>query len=202
MESSIQGLLDKIYEDGIVKAEKESAQILADANQEAEKIIAEAEKNAARIREEAKEGARILRESAEADLRNAAAQAVADLKSRIQNQLIKEIVHQKIHESGMDAEFIREMITVITTTWAASGVLPENIEVILPEEMKAKLGEQFLSSAAASLDGIKISSGKLSGGFVIARTDKGYRTDFSEQAMEEFFRSYLKKKSDELLFAG
>ena len=200
MEYNIQGLLDKIYEDGVANAEKDAAGIIRKAEEDAAKILAEAERAAAQVREKAGAEARILKESTEADLKTAAEQTLSSVKTKIQNQLLNDFPARAIHEAGIDPEFMKEMVLLITKSWVEEGVLPEQIEVILPDGMKEKFKKQFLESAGGSLDGMEFSEGTLKGGFKISRSDKGYRMDFSEKALEEFFRTWLRKKSAEWLF--
>ena len=201
MESNIQGLLEKIYEDGIKKAEKDSSLILEEAKNEAVKIIAAAEAESSQVRERAKAEARVLRESTTADLKTAAEQTLSALKSKIQTLIIQKMLDTSIKELSLDAEFMREMILVITKSWLDSGVLPDQIELAVPGEMKEKLEQQFQDAAASNLAGMEIRTGDdISGGFKISRNDKGYRMDFSEKALEEFFRFYLRKKTAEWLF--
>ena len=202
MEYNIQGLLDKIYEDGVTKAEKEASGIIQKAEEEAARILADAERTAAQVREKARSEVKILRESTEADLKTAADQTIASVKSRIQDNMLIDLPARAIHEAGIDPVFMKEMILLITKSWIEDGVSPDQIEVILPAGMKDKFRTQFLESAGARLDGLEFTDGDLKGGFKISRSDKGYRMDFSEKALEEFFRTWLRKKSAEWLFAG
>lgn len=201
MESNIQSLLDKIYEDGIEKSRSESKQILTDAQEEARKIILQAREQSIKILEKANQEARVLKESTEADLRSSLSQSIRSLKSQIVELLVSESLDSDISTLSRDPQFLRDLILIVTEAWVQKGISPDQIELILPNDMKSKLESELKSNIHKNLEGMRIGSDTLSSGFQILRVDKGFRLDFTEDAIKGFFQKFLRKKTAEWLFA-
>jgi V/A-type H+-transporting ATPase subunit E len=200
MESNIQSLLDKIYEDGIEKSKSESKQILTNAQEEARKIVLEATEKSQKILEKARQEVRILKESTEADLRTSLSQSIHSLKSQIIDLLVSENLDKPIHDLTSDPQFLKDLILTVTEAWIQKGISPDQIELILTKEMKSKLESELKSNIITNLEGMTIGSGEIKSGFQIVRNDKGFRLDFTEEAIKGFFQKFLRKKTAEWLF--
>ncbi|MFH1854147.1 MAG: hypothetical protein ABH815_02420, partial [Candidatus Omnitrophota bacterium] len=83
MSEKLKGLLDKINQEGIQKAEENKKAIESKARAEAQKIIEDASKESKRLKAEAEEEIRKMKDAAEASLKQAARDLVLSLKDEI-----------------------------------------------------------------------------------------------------------------------
>jgi V/A-type H+/Na+-transporting ATPase subunit E len=204
MESNIQSLLDKIYDEGIQKSKTESDKILAHARKEADSIISSANAESSRILEKAKKDSQIIKESTEADLKSAKNQTLNSLKSEMTNLIIKKTIDPSIKDVSLDVAFLKTIIIKITENWIQSdnkaGVTADQIELLIPEDKKSEFEKSLQSVVDNKLDGLKLTGSSIKSGFQIIRKDKGYKLDFTDDAMKEFFKSFLRQKTAEWLF--
>lgn len=200
MESTLKTLIDKIYDDAIAKAKLDADKIIENAKKESQYILQSAQEEANQILEKAKIESKILKESTEADLKNAKTQTLVTLKNEIKNLISKQILDSSIKELNMNLEFLKDLIMKITDYWLKNGVLPENIELIIPENKKQEWETILKSNILQKLNGLKITYTGIKSGFQIKREDLGFCLDFTEEAMKEFFKLFLRKKTEEWLF--
>lgn len=200
MESNIQVLLDKIYDEGINKSKSESEKILRQAKEEAERILNSAKQDSQKILEKSKLDAKVLRESTEADLKAAKNQTISSLHTEIANLISKKTIDSGVKSASLDVNFLKDMMLKVTESWMRSGVGPDQMEVLIPNELKSEWESHLKSVMADKLDGLRLTGSSIKSGFQILRSDKGFRVDFTDEAMKEFFRSYLRQKTAEWLF--
>jgi len=87
MAEELQNLLDKIYSDGVKKADDEAAKIVSAAKAEAENILADARCEAEKLRNQAKDDALQLQQRAEGAVRQAARDILLQLKAELEKRL-------------------------------------------------------------------------------------------------------------------
>jgi len=200
MEANIQVLIDKIYQDSIYKANSESEKIISKAREESERMIQNAIQEAEKIVEKAKSDARAIRNSTEADLKIAFAQVLSGLKAKIAELLSKKISEQYVRQLSPDIDFWKELLKTITEHWIQTGAYPSDIEVFIPESKHSEWNSALQSLLTSNLEGLTIRISDIQSGFQIQRTDKGFRIDFTEESITEFLQSFLRQKTNELLF--
>jgi V/A-type H+-transporting ATPase subunit E len=89
------------------------------------------------------------------------------------------------------------MILEVVKAWQKD----QGVELSLPENLKKQADQAFEKSLAKEIVNLKIDfSSKLKGGFKIARKDSGYQVVFTDEDFIEFFKPFLKDKTQELLF--
>ena len=135
MAEELQGLLNRIQEDGLQKSEAQKAKIIADAQAKASAVTAEAEAEAARIVKEAEASAKALESKSVEAIRQASRDIVIALKSELQERL-REVVRSCIGEA-MTPEVMAGLINEMSRAYANSGA--DRIELLLPEASRAKL---------------------------------------------------------------
>ena len=108
MAEDVQGLLEKIHNDGIVKAQQEKEAILAAAKREAAQILADAKAQAETLKRHAQTEAEAGREKAAAAIRQAARDAVIALKADLLTKL-NAVVHACIGEA-MSPEIMKQIV--------------------------------------------------------------------------------------------
>lgn len=200
MESKLDVLTKKLYEEGVGKANQEAEKIIDDAKVQAAKIIAEAEEQAKAIREKAEEDTDNLKKKAESEMALSARQAVTALKQAITG-LISMKVAGDIAAAGFEEKaFVQKMLVDIIKKWdVSSGNL--NIELLLPEEEKAEFQKYVSSKYKELLDkGLEIKVAPLKEAFIIQPKNGGYQIAFSEGLFEAFFNQYIRSFTKGLLY--
>lgn len=200
MQSNIQGLLDKIYQEGIEKTRSEADEILAQARAEASRIREAARDEANRTLDKATKEAKLLKESTEADLRTAMRQALVSLKAEITDLISHKTLDGDVREVSTQTEFLGKLVQTVTQAWISQGVSPDQIELIIPADMRTEWESILRSKIQSQLDGLVLKPAGIPSGFQIQRKDKGFRLDFTEDALKEFFKKFLRQKTAEWLF--
>jgi len=201
MESKLQELTNKIYQEGVVKAETEAKNILDKANDDAKKIVDNAKKEAESIISNAKNDAEQLKNKTVSELKLSGNQAVTLLKQNIIDLLSASALSKEIKESAKNADFIKELIKEIVLKWSPDS-RNADLSVILPEKMKSELESYFMTKAKDILNkGVELKfDSRMSNGFKIGPKDNSFVLSFSDKDFEQFFQSFLKVKTKEILF--
>ena len=111
MAEELQGLLKRIHEEGLSKAEQEKKDIIAVAEGEAEKILAEAKTKAEAMIKAAKEETDNYTAKGKAALE----QASRDILVQLKNEMIKRIekIVKTTLKDAMNPEFMKEIISTM-----------------------------------------------------------------------------------------
>ncbi|MDD4515996.1 hypothetical protein [Massilibacteroides sp.] len=196
MDTKIQELTEKIYQEGIEKGNKEAAQIIADANEKKELLISGAEAEAKRIIANAEKQAQDIKKNTETEIKVAATQAIDALKKEITNLLIGEITNANIKPVVTDKTFIQKLILEIANGWA------KNETFIIQTNAAEDLQSYFAGNAKELLNkGVKIE--KVNGkdtSFTIQPVDGSYKINFGEEEFTLFFKELLRPLLVEKLF--
>ncbi|MBQ9789751.1 MAG: hypothetical protein IJW31_09175 [Lentisphaeria bacterium] len=197
MSQQLQGLLDKINQDGIAKAQEQSRTIIADANRKANEIIEQAKQEAAQMVKNASIEADNLTKRAESAISQASRDIILKLKSEIENRLNK-VLSSKTEEvmtadfmagiiKDLVAAFIQDKDTDITVLTAVKDVEALNNAV------QAALRDSFKGKAEVFADR------EISGGFKVNISGDDLYYDFSNEAIVELLASYVTPRVAELL---
>ena len=197
MSEAIQSLLDKIQQDGVVKAEEEKAKIIADAKAQAAKIIADAKDEAAAIVKEGTVSARTEMERANAAIAQAARDAVIALKSDLLARL--NAVAGDCVNSAMTPEVMGGIIQEMAKNYAASG---EGSLTVLLSKQSCSNVEGVLKKAL--LDNLKADpvirlTNDFSGGLQISFRGDEVFFDFSNEALAEILCQFAGARLTALL---
>ncbi len=192
MAEDLQGLLDRIQNDGIKKAEMERDTMIADAKAQAEKIIADAKAQAEKIVADAKAQAQDDEKRANETIRQAARDTIntfkADLLARLQ-RVTKDMAGQAMTPALM-ADIIRTMAAAYAEKSAAG------LEILLPEKDAAAL-EAGLK--AALLNNIKTEASGITAGLKIGFNGSDEYLDFSDDALTDVICEFVGPKLAALL---
>lgn len=196
MDSKIQELTEKIYSEGIQKANAEATQIITQAEVQAAEIEAKAKAEAENILREAQRRTQELRQNTEGELRLYASQMVESVKSTLLDKLNGEISSANVRAALSDATFMQEVILELVKGFDLNkGVV---IETAQAEQLRA----YFASSAKAVLEkGLEIRSvaGKPTD-FVLKPSDGSFKIQIGEAEFIELFKSFLRPQLAEMLF--
>ena len=202
-ESKIDELMNKIYAEGVEKANNEAADILAKAKAEAEAIVKAAKDEAAAVTAKANSDAAALQAKITQELKTAGNQAMVTLKQEIANIITAKALADGVKAATGDAEFIKTLITEIISKWDSSAKSLD-LNVILSEKNKAALADFFKNKAAGIMaKGVEVTfDTRMENGFKIGPQDKSFVLSFTDKDFLSFFQSFLKPKTKEILFDG
>ena len=148
MAEELQGLLEKIHDEGIKQADAEKDKIIAAAREEAKQIVAEAEAKAAELVSSAKKEAEVSEQRAAATIKQAARDIILALKAELLERL-SAVTKSTIAET-MTPDFMAKIILTMVEKFEP-GEVAEGIDLMVaPADLK-KMEELLKSSLAANL---------------------------------------------------
>ncbi len=199
----IQELTQKIYQDGVEKAKQEEKTILESAHKEAERLLSDARRESERIVGEAERAAGEVKDRLNAEIELAAEQGLSLLRQRVSDLLVDSVLKTATHTTLEDKPFVESLIRTVVEKWDISQTSLD-LSIVLPESERTRFEEFFQTRAKALLDkGLEVKfSTRMSGGFVIGPKDNSYKLTFEERDFVEFFKSFLRQRTKEILFPG
>ena len=200
MQNKLQELTDKLYNEGLAKGKQEGEEILAKAKVQAEEIVAKAKAEAAAIVAAANKEAEDLKTKVQGDLKMAASQSVAATKKDIETLVVTKMTAGEVAKALTSAEFVKEVIMAIAKGFNAEE--PVDLEVVLPESLKADL-DSFINKELASALKVNVEASftkKIAGGFTIGPKDGGYFISFTEETFNALISEYLRPATKKILF--
>lgn len=202
MESRLQELTQKLYHEGVEKANNEAQSIIEKAKADAKKIVDDAKKEAASLKNQAMEDAEQLIVRTKSEIKTAGEQAISILRQDIISLLSKNALGSAVAQATGSKELVITAIKEMVNKWDPNA--PLDLSVILPEKNKAELENAFKTEAAALLQkGVELKfESRMSGGFKIAPKDGSYVLSFTNEDFVNFFQSFLRPKAKEILFPG
>lgn len=201
MNTKLQELTDKIYQEGIAKGNEEAEKIVADAKKEADEIVQNAKKEAEQIKADAGKKAQEIEDSTNAELKLSARQALDSLKQDVANLVTAKVIEDSVSGSVNDNDFLKKIIEIAVINWSQKEGTSD-LTVLVNEKQEKELIAYFKKNAKGLLDdGLEIKSGKqIKTGFQIAPKDGSYKVSFRDEDFNNFFKEYLRPKLVKLLF--
>ena len=203
MENKLQELTEKIYAEGIQKAEDEKKEILERAKIEAGEILQNANAETEKIIEKANVQAGEIRKNVNAELKLTANQAISSIKQKISDIVTFKLIDEPVKEAYQDKDFVKNLIATLIKNWSASGT-DSGISLILPEKEKSDLGKYLESKQNEILQG-GLDMGydsEMTSGFKIGPADGSYRISFTDEDFSNFLKAYLRPRTNQLLYGG
>lgn len=204
MENKLQELTQKLYNEGVEKANAEAEKILADAKSEAEKIKQEAEKEAKKIVDSAEQKSIEIKKNVDAELNLAAKQTVRTTKQKITDMIVSKVIEEPVKKSFDDEKFVKQIIETVVKNWNPQKNETIDLSVLLPADLEKEFSKYFTAKSGKELNAnLELSfSDSIKGGFKVGPADGSYKISFSEEDFENFFKSYLRPKTIEMLYPG
>ncbi|MBP6230791.1 MAG: hypothetical protein KA397_03940 [Paludibacteraceae bacterium] len=200
MQGKLQELTEKIYNEGVQKAQQQVEIIVKEANEKALTIEEEAKKKAKSIIEEAEKKAELLTKHVQSELKMSITQAQAALKQTLSSLITTKAIDAPVKELFENKDFLQDLIKTIVGAWISQGIT--DLQVILPEkskkEMDASLKKQLIKELNSGVE--LVFSDTIKSGFKVAPTKGGYQLSFTDQDFINYFKAYLRPKTTELLF--
>jgi V/A-type H+-transporting ATPase subunit E len=200
MHNKLQELTDKLYNEGLSKGKQEGEEILAKAKIQAEETVAKAKAEADAIVAAARKEAEDLKTKVQGDLKMAAGQSIAATKKDIETLIVTKMTAEETAKALTSAEFVKEVILAVAKGFNTEE--PVDLEVVLPEKLKAEL-EPFVAGELAKTlkGGVEASfTKKIAGGFTIGPKDGGYFISFTEETFNALISEYLRPATKKILF--
>jgi len=196
MSTKLQELTDKIYAEGIEKANTEAAEIISKAKKEAEKIKSDSQIQAEKKVQDAEAKAEELMKNTQAELKLFAQQSVNALKTEITNLISGEIVSDSIKAAATDQAFMQKMLLKLVEE------LADKQEVTI-EAKDAKALEDYFMANAKSVLNKKINikeANNVKADFTVIPAEGGYKLTFGEEEFIAYFKAFLRPKLVKMLF--
>jgi len=202
MENKLQELTEKLYTVGVEKAQKEAEIIIADAQKKAEQIINNANTEAATIAINAKTESDELKKKIESELKLSSKQVITTIKNQVTNLVTQDLLSKDIEKSLADNEFIKSLIELVVKKWDINDAQSTDLQVILPSEKKSDF-DKFIKAKINNLleKGLVVNfDDDFKSGFKIAPKDNSYIINFAQEDFDNFFKTYLRAKTSNLLY--
>lgn len=202
MENKLQELTQKLYTTGIEKAQKEAEIILAEAQKKADEIISNAKKEAGSIISKAKNEGDEFKTKIESELKLSSKQVIATVKNQVTNLVVQDMLTNDIDKSLGDNDFIKNLIELMVKKWQPDDAESINLQIILSEKEKDNFNKYIKEKISHLLKkGLEVNfEDNFKSGFKIAPKDNSYIINFANEDFDNFFKTYLKAKTANLLY--
>jgi V/A-type H+-transporting ATPase subunit E len=200
MTTKLQDLTDKIYQEGVQKAREEAETIIKEAREKAAGIDEAARKKAEQTIAEAEKKAEEIKRHVEAEMKMALDQSVAALKQNLSGLITMEAIQPAMKELFADKKYLGALVVRVIDGWIKKESL--DLALILPEADRSEMENVFKNQLAHHLNkGLQLSfSSDVKAGFKVGPADGSYVISFTEQDFINFFKAYLRPKTNQLLF--
>jgi len=202
MQTKLQELTDKLYQEGLSKGKQEGEELLDKAKQEADVLLQNARKQADAILEETKKQVAEYHSNAMNELKMAAQQSVAKLKISIEELIVAQTLQAPVHQAVSEVGFVKTMIQTALSAFNPQSETPPSLALLLPAAMQKELDDFFKTQIDKKLSANLVVhfDAKQKSGFTISSKEGGYQIRFSDSDFEALFAEYLRPKTKALLF--
>ncbi|MGL5227809.1 MAG: hypothetical protein ACRC77_06445 [Bacteroidales bacterium] len=196
MDTKIQSLTDKLYQEGVEKGNIEAERIIAAAKQQEADIISKANEEAQNIINSAKKNADELTKNTQSEIKLYANQALEALKNEITSVITDKVTKDAVSTVVADKDFLQKLMLTIATEWV------KRESITISTSQAEDLTKYFEANTSNLLNkGIKID--KINGkpaSFSISPENGAYKITFGEEEFEIFFKEFLRPQLAKLLF--
>ena len=185
MELQIQDLVSSIKKDGIDSANKEAAEILAEAKRQADSIVAAAKSEADKLREDAKAEIEVFKHSAQLSAQQAKRDAVLAYRQEVQKEF-ERILAADVSKA-LDQQTLARLIQAALQGEDVSAYAVEVAQVT--DGIRQELAQELNN-------GLEIRpSKKVGAGFRLAAKDGSGYFDCSDEEIAEMLMPFLRDSS-------
>jgi V/A-type H+-transporting ATPase subunit E len=202
MENKLQELTQKLYTVGVEKAQIEAEKIIADAQTKANHIIKNANVEAETIIANAKTESAELKKKIESELKLSSKQVIATVKNQVTNLVVQDLLSKDIEKALGDNDFIKTVIELMVKKWQPDEAESTDLQIILPQDKKDNFNKYIKEKINQLLaKGLTVSfEDNFKSGFKIAPKDNSYIINFAQEDFDNFFKTYLRAKTANLLY--
>lgn len=202
MESKLQELTNKLYNEGVEKANEEAGRIKSEAEKEAEQIRNDAQQQADQIVQQAKQEAEDIQKNTQSEIDLAAKQTLRQVQKQVAEMITTRVIKKPVENAMEDTAFVKQIIQEVIKNWNPQSGEAVDLSITLPEKMQKELQDYLENKAAKELNaGITVEvSDRMKGGFSVGPADGSYKISFSEDDFKNFFKGYLRPRTVKMLF--
>lgn len=187
---NLDGLIQKIRQEGVERAQQEADALLAATKQQAAEIVRAAESHAEQLIRETEQ--RIEKDATA--LRQAQQRAARDWLLAVRaelNSLLQRLIQRECN-AALARPALGELIRQVAVEWMRYGG-GKNLELLLNERDAQALGDSFLARLQSELNaGVSVQPHPdIHAGFQIGGRNESMRLDFTDEALAESLAAYL-----------
>lgn len=197
MAEDINQLIEKIQQEGIQAAEEKAKEIQSQAKKDAGQIIEKAKNEAQIIILEAEDKIKRLEEASKTSLSQAGRNLLISLRKEINDSLGKVLI-LTVRQSLQAQELSKILHSLISESVKQNK---SSIVISVSKEDSEKLEKTFLSGLKEEIKkGITLKGSEdISAGFLISYDAGKSHFDFTDEALADYIRGYLKPELAKLL---
>lgn len=202
MTSKIQELTEKIYQEGVEKAQNQANILLKEAKEKADGLINDAQQKADNIILEAERKSQEIYRSLKEELQSISIQVIAITKQKITDSIVTDASKKITKELLDDKNFLKTLVLELVNKWDMGNGPIDDLSLILSEEQLGELDGVFKSGALQILQNKKqiLFDPSIKNGFQIISNSEGFKVSFSDEDLESFFKKFMKPIIREYLF--
>ncbi len=199
MAEELQGLIDRIQQDGIARAEAEAARILAAAKAEAAAIVAEAGTRAKAIVAQAEHEARLFDDRANKALEQAARDVVLSVQSAV-TRTLQSIVSARVGEA-LSVDVLKQMLVAFIEGYCARQGEGDRIDLLVSEADRQAIVDYFLREYRDAIArGVEIrADAGIVRGFRVSIQNDQLRHEFTQQDIADALGRLLRPRLAEIV---
>lgn len=187
---NLDGLIQKIRQEGVERAQREADALIAAARRQAAEIVQAAESRAAQLIREAEE----RRQQDATALRQAQERAARDWLLAVRAELhglLRRLIQREC-SAALAGPALGELIRQVAVAWMRHNGA-KDLELLLNERDARALGDSFIARLQAELDaGVSVQPHPdIRAGFQIGGRGESMRLDFTDAALAESLAAYL-----------
>lgn len=212
--SGVQGLIDKLKNQGVDEGQRQAEQIIKEAEQEASRIIANAKSEADQLSSEAFHKIEVEKASAHEAIKIAFRDTEITLRSKFRaafSSYLKRLVSLELK----DREFLKQLVLVTAGLKTPEALQAERIDILLPAKLfeseeketdltpegKIKLRHLVLGITGEMLrEGVELDlSPDITAGIRICLVGDDLEIDLSDKALSDLLLHYLLPRYREII---
>lgn len=199
MEEQLQGLLDRIRQEGVEKAQAEAAGIVEEARARAAGIVADAKAQAQELRRGAESDAQASTERGRVALDQAGRDFLLKLQKSIES-LLQATLRQTVAE-GLTPETVSEMLVHLAQSYADHDMNESRIDVLVASKDQAAIAEIVMAKYRDLIEqGFTLHAERgIDKGFKVSFVDHKLYHDFSLDAIADALAAVLKPPLDNVV---
>jgi len=204
MTSKIQELTEKIYQEGVDKAQNQATILIKEAEEKAAGLINDAQQKADNTIQEAERKSQEIYQGIKDELQSISKQVLAITKEKITESIVTD-ASKKLSETLLDdKDFLKSIILELVNKWDMGSGPIDDLSLVLSEKQMGKLDDFFKSGALQIMQSKKqiLFDSSIKKGFQIIAKSEGFKVSFSDEDLENFFKQFMKPTIQEYLFTS
>lgn len=200
MAEELQGLIDRIQQEGVAKAQAEAESLVAQAEERAAQIVKAAEEQAAAKLQAAKEGAEQFTERSRKTLEQAARNLLILIGQGVEN-ILGEIAGKEV-DAALNVTVVEKMLLKLLDSFATHETDGKQIDLLLSPEDHAELSKFFAERYREKMvEGVELrTDSDVVKGFKVSLVDDQVYHDFTAPAIAEALMNLLRPDLAEIVY--